>query len=313
VCGDSRKKSTLTRFYFLKKKTGYKVFCHNCGYSEYFSTFLKRYPSLYSEYLKDISKERLANFGSVQAKDEPTVQDIRASLKVQRDETSFSYINKHLQRFSSLKESHPARVYVTQRGLLNEDVWYTKNFYQFVESVDTDHRYESLKKCTEPRMIIPFWNAKGASELFQGRAFGKEIKYITVKINEDVPKIYGLNKVNLNELVYVTEGPIDSMFVKNSIAMAGSDMSTELPEGRYCFIYDNEPRSIIIGTKLSKAINNGHSTGNSFVIFNNEFKFKDINEAYQAGWSREKIQSYIEERTFSGPRVLIEFNKWKKC
>ena len=38
-----------------------------------------------------------------------------------------------------------------------------------------------------------------------------------------LPKLYGLDKVNLTEKIYVVEGPIDSMFIDNSIAMAGAD------------------------------------------------------------------------------------------
>ena len=54
--------------------------------------------------------------------------------------------------------------------------------------------------------------------------------------------------VDSSKRVYVTEGPFDSMFVFNSVAMAGSDAN--VPFDNAVMIYDNEPRSKeIIDTK----------------------------------------------------------------
>ena len=69
-------------------------------------------------------------------------------------------------------------------------------------------------------MLIPFRNEKGEIFAYQGRAFGNEQpKYMTIKLDQDADKIYGLDRVNNNEQIYVVEGPIDSMFLDNCLSL----------------------------------------------------------------------------------------------
>ena len=42
-------------------------------------------------------------------------------------------------------------------------------------------------------------------------------------INDDAPKIYGLDNIRRDAPVFITEGPFDSTFICNSIAMCGAD------------------------------------------------------------------------------------------
>ena len=42
-------------------------------------------------------------------------------------------------------------------------------------------------------------------------------------LDEDEPKIFGLDEMNKKLPVYVVEGPLDSTFIDNSIALCGSD------------------------------------------------------------------------------------------
>ena len=90
---------------------------------------------------------------------------------------------------------------------------------------------------------------------FQGRAFGKEEpRYITIKLDENKRRIYGLDRLDVNKKVYVVEGPIDSLFLPNSIAAAGSDLNINLPNAVY--ILDNEPRNKQIVDKIQQLILN---------------------------------------------------------
>ena len=61
---------------------------------------------------------------------------------------------------------------------------------------------------------------------FQGRAFHNptQMRYITVMLEKDAPKIYGLDKINESKPIFIVEGPFDSLFLDNSVAMAGSDI-----------------------------------------------------------------------------------------
>ena len=38
-------------------------------------------------------------------------------------------------------------------------------------------------------------------------------------LDDDAPKVYGLDRVNENKKIYVVEGPLDSLFVENCVAM----------------------------------------------------------------------------------------------
>ena len=61
---------------------------------------------------------------------------------------------------------------------------------------------------------------------FQGRALdsSQQPKYLTIMLDEDAPKLYGLDTVDETKPIYILEGPFDSTFVENSVAMCGSDV-----------------------------------------------------------------------------------------
>ena len=95
-------------------------------------------------------------------------------------------------------------------------------------------------KGEHPRLIIPFYDIDGKVFAFQGRAFGKEQpKYLTIKLDENKQKVYGLDTVNLQEHIHIVEGPIDSMFLKNCLAAAGADLTLKVKPDSVTYIFDN--------------------------------------------------------------------------
>ena len=71
-------------------------------------------------------------------------------------------------------------------------------------------------------------------------------------------KFNGLDKINTNETVYVVEGPFDSTFVKNSVALCGSDGDMAHLEGSdIVYVYDNEPRNKEILQRIERCIDRG--------------------------------------------------------
>jgi hypothetical protein len=158
----------------------------------------------------------------------------------------------------------------------------------------------------EPRIIIPLFY-QNTLVGFQGRALGSsKIKYITVMINDDAPKIYGLDEIQKDKTVYVTEGPFDSTFIPNSIALCGAD--GDLSKWGICdptWIYDNEPRNREILSRISRVIENGQKV----VIWPSTIKEKDINDMILSGLN---VQSVIESNTYSGLEAKLKFTTWKK-
>jgi len=300
VCGDSSKKKTKARGYLYRVKDMMLYRCHNCGLSTTFGKLLERVDAeVYKQYI-------LARYKNGESKhtmfDEPEYQSVVIK------ETTLLDTVKTVSRLSS---EHPVRKYCSMRKIPDEywdELRLVNKFYTFVNrlvpnkfaSVDQDH----------PRLVIPFYDKTGKLIGFQGRAFGNEKpKYITIMLDETAPKLYGLDKVNFSEKVYVVEGPIDSMFIDNSIAMAGAD-ATKLPDnGDYVFVYDNEPRNPEIVKRMKKHIDND----DTIVIWSETVGEKDINDMIIAGKSKSDIMDIISKNTHKGLSAKMRFGEWKKC
>jgi len=142
---------------------------------------------------------------------------------------------------------------------------------------------------------------------FQGRSLvPNSVKYITVMLDEEAPKIYGLDSINEELPIYVVEGPFDSTFVSNSVALCGSDGDVRCIEGSdIIFVYDNEPRNREIVNRIDKCI----SRGESVIIWPNGIIEKDINDMVLAGHD---IMNVLKSNTYSGLEAKVKFNNWKK-
>jgi hypothetical protein len=196
-----------------------------------------------------------------------------------------------------------ANEYLVKRKLNPDKFYYTEKFKEWTNSIK--QTFDSVKY-DEPRIIIPLFY-KDTLIGFQGRALGpSKVKYITVMINDDAPKIYGLDEVQKTETVYITEGPFDSTFIHNAIALCGADGDV----GKWgisnpVWIYDNEPRNPEILNRISKCIDRGEKV----VIWNSHIKEKDINDMVLAG---RDVQRVVECSNYSGLEAKLKFNTWKK-
>jgi hypothetical protein len=170
---------------------------------------------------------------------------------------------------------------------------------------------ESLAK-DETRLLIPFLDSNKAVHAYQGRTLGSSgLKYITIVLNESVPKLYGLDTCDRSRIIPVVEGPIDSMFVPNSIATAGGDLISAVQtfdRSRLTIVYDNEPRSRETVKKLDKAIMNGYNV----CIWPETLEHKDINDMVLAGLSPEFIEHIIKTNTYKDLAAKLALQKWSK-
>ena len=167
--------------------------------------------------------------------------------------------------------------------------------------VDGDHR-----------IVIPFYDKEGNLIALQGRALGEsKMRYITVKLQDDNRKFFGLDNVNEEDPIYVVEGPIDSLFLNNAIATADSNLTsaTEVfDKTKLVLVFDNEPRNKEIVSLMEKAIDNHFNV----IIWPEMITKKDINEMVLDGLTVEDIQDIIERNTFVNLRAKMEFINWKK-
>jgi hypothetical protein len=158
-------------------------------------------------------------------------------------------------------------------------------------------------------MVIPFRDSNGDIFAYQGRAFGKEKpKYITIILDESVPKIYGLDRVDTSRDIFVVEGPIDSLFISNCIAVAQSDLRVPQYKDKAVLVPDNEPRNREIIKQLGKAIDEGYRV----VVWPDYVRQKDINDMILSGMDALEIKELIHTSTYQGLTAKVEFQKWKK-
>ena len=136
---------------------------------------------------------------------------------------------------------------------------FAADFKKFVE-VDLKIEKDGLKE-DDPRLVIPFFNEEKTLVSFQGRALGEsKLRYITVKLDENNHKVFGLDRVVLDDEekeVYVTEGPIDSMFLENAVATADSNLKSAdrvINKTKLVLVFDNEPRNKDICRMMEQAI-----------------------------------------------------------
>jgi hypothetical protein len=237
-------------------------------------------------------------------------------------------------KVENLPKNHFARVYLEKRKIPKEKIetefYYTDDFKQSVISIlsaagQPTEKYENMRD-KDARIIIPFIDENQKVLGFQGRTLdpNNKVRYITVKLSSDAPKIYGLHLLDRNlDKIYVMEGPIDSMFVPNSVAVMDSNLSKveslihDIPKQKIILVHDNEPRS----TNIVQAINSSIQKGFSIVLLPEEVSdsCKDINDlVVNRNFDVSEVVYLLDKNTYTNETTAhrfltqLEFNKWKK-
>ena len=295
-CGDSQKYKNKARGYFFKVKNDFVYKCHNCGVGRTLTNFLKdQSPLLHDQYVMERYKEGLTGKGT-------TTADPKFDFKQPVFKTSKVV---DLTPISELNKGHPARQYLEQRKIEELDL-----FYYCPKFKDWTNRqkktFDTLRQ-DSARIIIPLKDKDGNMFGYQGRSLAPKakIRYITIMLDDDKPKVYGLDRIDPSQPVYVTEGPFDSHFIANAIAMCGSDVDLRSMDYQFVYTYDNEPRSREIVAKIKATIDGG----NKVVIFPKHIQQKDLNDMALAGHD---VQSLVESNTYSGLEAQLKLNEWKK-
>jgi hypothetical protein len=197
-----------------------------------------------------------------------------------------------------------AKEYLERRKVDPEKFYFADKFKQWVNT--QKQTFNTITR-DESRIIIPMYDKDYNLIGFQGRALGPSPnKYITVMLSDDAPKIYGLEKVDSSKSIYIVEGPFDSTFIENAVAMCGSDIDIRSFGWRdYIYVFDNEPRNREIVNRISKTIDRGDKV----VIWSSNLKEKDINDLVLAGHN---VMDMLKSNTHIGLEAKIKFNNWKK-
>lgn len=292
-CGDSAKYKNRARGFFYRKNTEMVFKCHNCGVGRTLGNFLKDLDvTLHDEYVMERFKSGLTGRGANTA--EPKFEFQKPVFK----KTPLSELTK----VSELNNSHQAKEYLSNRQIPE------KYFSKFYYAEDFHAWAKTDTKIKESRIVIPLMSKSGKLFGFQGRALDKaaKLRYITTILDDRYSKLFGLDRLDFDRTIYVTEGPFDSLFLSNAIAMCGSDVYLEKSIYRdRIFVLDNEPRNLQIVNKYDKLI----TAGEKVVIWPSMIKQKDINDMVIAGLNPQEI---IKKNTYNGLEAKVKFTTWKK-
>nr|AIA18986.1 Unknown Function [uncultured bacterium] len=222
---------------------------------------------------------------------------------------------KELKKVSQLPHDHYCRLYVDGRKIpttFHHKLFYAYRFMEWTNTCIPGKFDDAALKFDRPALVIPFVNREGRLHAFQGRFFNGKTRYVTIVLDESVPKLWGLDRYDRNNRSYVLEGPIDAMFLPNAIATAGG---VELSTPRYLNLensvvaFDNEPRSSETVDKIRKCIKHGLKV----CIWPEGLQQKDVNDMVVHGkMSMSEVREIIDRNTFSGLRAELQLNEWKR-
>jgi hypothetical protein len=159
-------------------------------------------------------------------------------------------------------------------------------------------------------LVIPFFDESNKVVCYQTRALTQNQfpKYLT-KFGEK--ELFGLSNID-SELpyVFIFEGPIDSMFVKNGLAMASlSPTERQLQQlnnligYEQIWVFDNDKNNQQTSRKILKYINEGKK----IFIWPKEFmKFKDFNEVCCSLELDEIPWKFVVKNSAQGQEALIK-------
>lgn len=301
VCGDSRKNKLKARGYVYRKKSNLFFMCHNCNASISFANLIKSVDrALYDEYVLESFKNQ--THGNTPKPDFSFVKNSNPTKKFIENKIVLPTVDENNEAKAYLENRKIPKKYFSQ-------LYYAEDFREFVKNIFPDYEKELYKN--EKRIVIPFYDRNNILIGFQGRSIlNSKIKYITIKLSEDYDKVFGLNTIDFSKKIYVVEGPFDSMFLENSIAMMDSSLTkakTVVGDYDYVFIFDNEPRNKQIVNSIDNAIKMGYSV----CVWPNHIKQKDINEMILNKYSGSEIQSIIDNNTFEDLKARLQFEQWR--
>jgi len=308
ICGDSQKSKMKARGWILEKDNSALYYCHNCGASLSMRNFLKAVDmNLYNEYIVDSALEK-----GYKVKTQDVVKPLDTLTKSRPKFTKKGSPLLKIKKVSSLDFSHPVKKYVQKRAIpasKQYKLYYAPKFEEWTNSLIPGKLPE---KQVKPRLVLPFIDKKGTVFGYQGRAFDKEsIRYITIMLDESMPKVFGLDTVNFNRKYYVVEGPIDSLFLDNAVAMAGADGNASGLDyiKNAVFVFDNEPRNKEIVSRMERCIERDYKV----CIWPENILDKDINDMVLSGISPIDLQLIVDQNTYSGLEAKLKLSYWRKC
>lgn len=291
VCKEGKSAGRTRRLFYFPSK--HYFYCHNCVKSWKTLEWVKEITGLtVPEILKRNEEKAGETFTKPQKQTAPKpVSDLPENSIDITDEFQYDF-------FRSNEYIQLARQYCEERRLLTA----VNSCKQFLVSLED--------KIHKNRLVIPFFDTNSKISYYQTRALSKDQspKYLS-KLGEKT--LFGINNVSSDiPYVFVFEGPIDSMFVRNGVAMASLSPTesqlqqlTNLIGYQIIFVFDNDKNNKQVNKKVEKYIQEGKSV----FVWPKEFcKFKDFNDVCCALNLNEIPWKFVVKHSAKGQEALIK-------
>jgi len=312
ICGDSKKKENKARGYIFGAHKP-RFMCHNCGSSSTLSNFIKHLsPGLFLQYKLERFRSNSTETKTESDLPVSSIDDIRKRFS--KDDTLFGAV-----KISSPETNKEIRDYALKERCIPEEfsdsLYSVNDVSDFVKQFE---RYSNVFVPSSPALVIPFFDDSRNLDWIQCRLINNSFRYITLNIsgNDSAPKIWGMEFIDWDSPIYITEGPIDAMSLNNGLAIAGvANISTIkwIKETASCnpiFCYDNDyNNNMEVRQQLLKRISERFGV----VIYDKCFIWKDLNGSIVSGkFDKDELNKYLTERTFFGMKASLELSDSKK-
>jgi len=298
ICGDSEKDKLKARGYIYEKQNKYQYKCHNCNVGMSAGNLIKAVnPELWKEWKAEKFKSKYKpkpKFNNSLFKNKPKILDYVLGM----------------ESLDKLDDDHVAVRYVKSRLIPKEQyhrIYYTDNINKIGVQLGYDDKFP-----VADMIVFEFINMDGRTTHIQGRYIdpqSKEFRFVTLDMMKDQPKIFGLETIDPTKKVYIVEAPIDSLFLPNCIAYAGSSLNTFTPEyDDFTIILDREPKNSVIVKIMMKCIEKGFP----IAILPNDLDGKDINDYVKWGYDLIPLKELIDNNTFQGMKAKLKMTLWRK-
>lgn len=314
ICLEGKSFGKKKRCWYIPAKD--LIYCHNCGWSSRPLKWIMQTGDLSYEDVRTEVNEGEYNIINLDRRNDE--QTFLNSIHIDTDEVLPENIidlsNKlQLEYYNGNSVITKALKYISKRRL-DTAINRPKTF--FISLKDRTHKN---------RLVIPFYDSNGKVIFYQSRAIGaniddfmEDVKYLSKKNSQK--SIFNIDKVDDDmEEIFLFEGPIDSCFVKNGVAVGGitpsrekslTDVQEEQLEcfkmtHRFIWVLDSQWLDDASYEKTRLLLENGESV----FIWPEKIgkRYKDFNELCVAANQNEVPRECIVNNTLTGEMGLLKY------
>ena len=206
-CKEGKSFGKKTRFFYLPERE--LAYCHNCGYSKKtFNFIIDVTGKPFTEIINEI--KNLDNVVVPVSKDPPEVKPVTKSLP----DDCINLTDKNQLEFHKNNPIVSICLDFIEKRKINKAVNKPKTFY--LSLTDKVHKN---------RLVLPFYDVNGDIIFYQTRTILDKDSYEKPKYLSKVgseKSLYGIHNLDIfHDYVYLFEGPIDSYFIANGLAVCG--------------------------------------------------------------------------------------------